>query len=63
MLLPQDLQLIFQLVGRSTVAIQDITNVMPSLQRLEAAVRSGLPHIPVSAETPDVEGVSPGGTA
>lgn len=65
MLLPQDLTIIYQLVGNSNVAVSNISAVLPSLQRLEAAMRSGLVHAPVQPEAPPVDAEAPasaGGT-
>lgn len=63
----QDLAVIFNLLGSASINVANITNVLPSLQRLEAAVRAGEALVAASFAVPapaanDDGPVSPGGT-
>lgn len=59
MLTPEDLSVLLRLVVRADLKVGDVPQVWPSIQRLEAAVKSGVPYRPVYLiDAPE----SPGGS-
>jgi hypothetical protein len=52
-ILPRDLEVIMKLLPRAQIVVGDIPQIYASLQRLEAAARSG--HVFLEAQAQEVE--------
>jgi hypothetical protein len=48
MLTPNDLKVVLQLVARAAIPVGEVPAIWPTIQRLEAAAKTGLVYLPAS---------------